>query len=77
MERTTPCEHQWAQIYLKDTWSGPLRLSACSQCRAILQEWLPVPIPNEALQAETPGLVGGEPKRADNWPPKAHPTRSR
>jgi hypothetical protein len=50
MERTTPCEHQWAQIYLKDTWSGPLRLSACSQCRAILQEWLPVPIPNEALQ---------------------------
>ena len=29
IERTTPCDHEWAQIYLKDTWSGPLRLSAC------------------------------------------------
>jgi len=48
-ERTAPCEHEWSQIYLKETWSGLLRLSTCAQCRATLREWLPVPSANEVV----------------------------
>jgi hypothetical protein len=39
MEPNPPCEHAWSLIRVKDTWSGPMRLSACVLCRAILREW--------------------------------------
>lgn len=40
MQSTTPCEHDWVLVYEEDTWSGPKRLSVCSDCRAFLREWL-------------------------------------
>jgi hypothetical protein len=63
MESNTPCEHDWALIYQEDTWSGPKRLSTCSDCRAFLHEWLPrrlgamtrIPLPRH----------GGDPTRVD------------
>jgi hypothetical protein len=41
-EPNVSCEHEWALIHEKDTWSGPMRLSSCRSCRAILREWLPL-----------------------------------
>ena len=35
----TPCEHAWSLVRVEDTWSGPLRVSCCSRCPAVLQEW--------------------------------------
>ncbi len=51
MERSTPCDHEWAQIYVKETWSGQLRLSGCCDCRAILREWIPVTSPKDDARA--------------------------
>ena len=38
-EPNTICEHEWALIHVKDTWSGPMRLSGCVLCHANLREW--------------------------------------
>lgn len=38
-EANTTCEHEWALIRVKDTWSGHMRLSDCVLCHAILREW--------------------------------------
>lgn len=38
-EWDTTCPHRWTLVLQRDTWSGPLRLSTCSICCALLREW--------------------------------------
>jgi len=33
------CEHTWTLVRVESTWSGPMRVSRCSDCQAVLQEW--------------------------------------
>ena len=37
-----PCEHTWTLVRVEETWSGPMRVSRCSDCQAVLQEWVAV-----------------------------------
>jgi hypothetical protein len=62
MESNTPCEHDWVLIYQEDTWSGPKRLSTCSNCRAFLHEWLPH---RPGAMARIPLPRHGDPVRVD------------
>jgi hypothetical protein len=39
-EHTAECDHDWTLVLVQETWSGPMRLSECSRCRAIRREWL-------------------------------------
>ncbi|MET0997909.1 MAG: hypothetical protein ABWX73_04255 [Marmoricola sp.] len=40
VEPGAPCEHAWTLVLEQDTWSGPMRISSCSLCEAVLQEWV-------------------------------------
>ena len=33
------CEHSWVPVSTQETWSGPLHVSSCAVCHAVLQEW--------------------------------------
>lgn len=35
-----PCEHTWTLVRVEETWSGPMHMSRCSDCQAVLQEWV-------------------------------------
>jgi hypothetical protein len=39
-EHAAACDHDWTLVLVQETWSGPMRLSECSRCRAIRREWL-------------------------------------
>ena len=38
--RGQPCDHAWTLVRVEDTWSGPMHVSRCSDCQAVLQEWV-------------------------------------
>jgi hypothetical protein len=39
METDASCDHDWAVILQRETWSGPMTLSRCSSCQAVLRDW--------------------------------------
>ena len=35
-----PCDHTGTLVRVEETWSGPMHVSRCSDCQAVLQEWV-------------------------------------
>ena len=52
--RVLPCEHTWTLVRVEETWSGPMRVSRCSDCQAVLQEWV------SGSASEASGIVTSE-----------------
>ena len=50
--RDLPCEHTWTLVRVEDTWSGPMRVSRCSDCQAVLEEWVTGPT-SEIMSSES------------------------
>jgi hypothetical protein len=55
-ERGGPrCAHRWTLVRVESTWSGPMRLSRCLDCQAVLQDW---PASSSSSASEIAGSEG-------------------